>query len=252
MWTIPAPPLLARASPISSAANFYSGPYGLQVLELSPPPSGAALATLLAGINGAPSGVAGYEAMVADGFKLEAELDGNNNSPVGGYYIGVGVVNMWDVVPTGGNIILGLAVWNTSTSFATMLTSPGAHLGVISFPQATVNAGLIGPSIPPDISAGWLSLNGGQGQELVMGPVPEPGALRFGRPGRCRPVGLPSPLAVHHGPKPGPLGNPGAFGLGAGGPGRGAAAAPAPQPLACPTNYNLRPAADVKFAIIKQ
>ena len=160
-------------SPISPAANFYSGPYGLQS-QLSPPPSGAALATLLAGINGAPSGLAGYAAMIADGFKMEGQFDGNSTQ---GYYIGVGVVNMWDVVPTGGNIILGLAVWNTATSFATMLTSPGAHLGVIAFPQNTSDPTDIGNATPPDISYRWLSLNGGEGQELVMMPIPEPSSL---------------------------------------------------------------------------
>ena len=79
--------------------------------------------------------------------------------------------------PPGANIILGLAVWNTSTSFATMLSTPGAHLGVIAFPQTTAWWGGGVPPTPPDISAGWLSLNSGQGQELVMGPVPEPGTL---------------------------------------------------------------------------
>ena len=157
-----------------AVSNYYVGPYGVQVSELSPQPSGAALATLLAGINNAPSGLAGYAAMVADGFKLEGEFDGNTTT---GYYIKVGVVYMPDVVPVGSNIILGLAVWNTSTSFTTMLTNSGAHLGVIAFPQATVNANLIGPAIAPDISAGWLSLNGGTGQELVMTPIPEPGRL---------------------------------------------------------------------------
>ena len=119
--------------------------------------------------------------MVADGFKLEAEFDGKNNSPLG-YYIGWGC-NLPDVAPPGSNIILGLAVWDTSTSFATMLTTPGAHLAVDAFPQATSCTDGNNPTPPPDISAGWLSLNGDQGQELVMGPVPEPGTLGLGRPG---------------------------------------------------------------------
>jgi hypothetical protein len=34
------------------AGNYYTGTYGLQVWELSPEPTGGALATLLRGING--------------------------------------------------------------------------------------------------------------------------------------------------------------------------------------------------------
>ena len=96
---------------------------------------------------------------------------------VRGYCIGVGVVTLPDATPAGGNIILGLAVWNTPTTFATMLTTSGALLGVIAFPQVTVTFDPSLPPTPPNISAGWLSLNGGQGQQLVMMPIPEPSSL---------------------------------------------------------------------------
>jgi hypothetical protein len=157
-----------------TAGNFYAGTYGLQLFELSPPPTGPALASLLNGINGAGNGVAGYDVMVADGFALENTW---LNQTTTMYYITLGAVTMPDVTPAGGNVILGLAVWNTSTSFATMLATPGAHLGVIAFPQATISAGLANPGTPSDICAGWLSLNGGTGQPLVMTTVPEPGTL---------------------------------------------------------------------------
>lgn len=158
-----------------TAGNYYSGPYGIQVWELSPPPTGAALTTLLAGINQpVPYSINGYYALAADGFKLEKEVDGETTA---GYYFGVGVVNLPDVTPVGGNIVLGLVVWNTSTTFASGFLTPGFELGVIAFPQSTAETTTPPIPTPPDISAGWLTLNGGTGQELVMGYIPEPGLL---------------------------------------------------------------------------
>ena len=176
-----------------TADNYYAGPYGVQVWELSPPPTGAALATLLNTINNSQNTV-GYAALVANGFKLEKEVD-NQTSP--GYYVSSGLVNLPDVTPAGGNIILGLAIWNTPTSYATAVAAAGTRLGVIAFPQTTLNP-VLQNGTPPNITLGWLSLNGGTGQELVMTPIPEPGSLAilglgagvllaFRRRGRCRP-----------------------------------------------------------------
>jgi hypothetical protein len=161
-----------------TAGNYYGGPYGLQLWELNPLPTGSALTTLLAGINTASSGSAALALLTTDGFTMENEWD-NQTMPAGGI-IKLGVYSMADV-PAGASCVLGLAVWNTSTTLATALTATGTHLGVIAFPEQTVN--LVGPppGIPFDLSGinqaagfGWNSV----GQDLVMTTViPEPGTL---------------------------------------------------------------------------
>jgi hypothetical protein len=152
-----------------TALEYYSGSYGLELLELCPTPSGASLASTLAAINGAGSGPAGYAALISAGFKVENTW---TDQTMSGGVVNLGQFTMPDVTPAGANVLLGLAVWNTSGSFAAMLATPGAHLGVIVFPQSTAL-----PSAPSngidDLGAGWNSV----GQDLVMTPVPEPATL---------------------------------------------------------------------------
>ncbi len=152
-----------------AALSYYSGAYGLELFELSPSPTGAALTSTLAAINGASSGLAGYAAMTGAGFLLENTW---TNQTMSGGFVKLGQFTMPDVSPAGAEVLLGLAVWNTPASFAAMLATPGARLGVIAFPQSTAL-----PSAPAngidDLGAGWDSV----GQDLVMTPVPEPGVL---------------------------------------------------------------------------
>jgi len=149
----------------------YSGAYGVAVYEA---PSGTSYAAI-----DAASGYAAYQALVGNSsFKKEAEVDANNNSSEGGYYIGIGTVNLPDVSPAGASIVLGLVVWNASGSLASIV--PGVtDIGALAFPQATAQQTT--PPLPPtpDITAGWLSLNSGAGEQLALGlvPVPEPGTL---------------------------------------------------------------------------
>jgi len=146
----------------------YAGSYGIAVYEA---PTGTSFAAI-----DAASGYAAYQALVGNSsFKLEDTVTGNTSA---GYYIGIGSVNLPDVSPAGANIVLGLAIWSTSGTAASAMTTPGATFGAIAFPQATAQQTT--PPLPPtpDITAGWLSLNGGTGEELVMTtPVPEPGTL---------------------------------------------------------------------------
>ncbi len=152
-----------------TAGNYYSGPYGLQVWALSPEPSGSALTTLLSGINGL-TGLQAYNAMVANGFKMVTEYD---NQSMSAGYIELGVLTSGGLPSAEvANIVLGLVAWNTGTTYAAL---PGsAHLGVLAFPQVSVNPYVGGvPPLVEDLSAGWNSV----GQDLVMVPIPEPGAL---------------------------------------------------------------------------
>jgi hypothetical protein len=136
-----------------TALDYYSGAYGLELFELNSPPSGSALTALLGRINGAASGLNGLAAMSAQGFTLENTwLD----QKMSGGYLTLGQFTMADAAPAGGNVLLGLAVWNTSTSYATMLATPDAHFGVLAFPQtisATANPPM-GVTLP-DLGAGW-------------------------------------------------------------------------------------------------
>jgi len=163
-----------------TAGNYYGTtaspqPYGLELYQLNPLPTGSALTTLLSSINGASTGSAGLAAMTAAGFVLEntwtAQMMAN------GYITGLqGSTYTMAGVPVGANVVLGLAVWNTSGALTT-----ATHLGVIAFPQETVSITSSPPGLPFDISGnlqpagfGWNSV----GQDLVMTTlVPEPGTL---------------------------------------------------------------------------
>ena len=145
--------------------NYYTGVFGIEVWALYG-------ATLPAGINLPPapgSGVAGYNAMVADGFTLEATFA--NQTMNGGLFF-VGNVN-GVALPTipGGNAVIALAVWNTSaSSWSAMLgTANGAtRAGVIAFVNVVTPWYLDNqPASPLD---GWT-------EDLVMAAVPEPGTL---------------------------------------------------------------------------
>ena len=163
-----------------TAGNYYGGssgaPYGLQLYQLNPVPTGTALSSLLASINGASSGTAGLGVMTAAGSGFALENTWTAQTMTEGY-ISLASYTMADV-PVGANVVLGLAVWNSSGALST-----GTHLGVIAFPQETVSLLSSPPGIPLDISGinqptgfGWNGAN----QDLVMTAVtsiPEPGTL---------------------------------------------------------------------------
>ncbi len=149
-----------------TVGNYYTGTYGLQVWALSPEPTGSALTTLLSGIDGL-TGLQAYNAMVADGFTRLTEYD---SQPMSDGFIHLGELTSY-AMPPGTVVVLGVVAWNTGTTYAALPSS--AHLGVLAFPQYSVNLNEALPPLVPDLSAGWNSV----GEDLVMVPIPEPGAL---------------------------------------------------------------------------
>jgi hypothetical protein len=152
----------------SSAGNYYTGTYGIEVWELN-------AAAVPSGINlaAAPgSGAAAYAAMMGDGFKLEATFANQTMSTEG--TINIGSVNLPDVSPAGSTVVLALAAWNTSAaSWSAMLNSANANTlaGVVAFLNPTAYAASGPPAIPSAIT-GWNNAS-----DLVMTSVPEPGTF---------------------------------------------------------------------------
>jgi len=152
-------------------ANWYAQgqPLGIEVWELN-------ASTLPANING-KGNIAAYGALASDGFKLEATLAGLTTTyPASIVY---GTVNMADVSPAGGTVVVGLAAWNTTAaSWSAMVSSANANTraGVIAFVNPTANYLATPTPTPPGIDGlpagqGW---DGSAGQDLVMTAVPEP------------------------------------------------------------------------------
>jgi hypothetical protein len=153
------PPYVATDIP----GNYYTGTFGIEVWALN-------AATLPAGINVTPgpgSGIVGYNAMVADGFRLEATFA---NQAMNGGAFGIGAVTLPGVPGPQG--VIALAIWNTSAaSWAAMLGTADANTraGVIAFVNPVT---ILDPTLPfvPAPLTGWS-------QNLVMTAVPEPGTL---------------------------------------------------------------------------
>ncbi len=148
---------------VDSAGNYYTGTYGIQVWALNS-------TTLQSGINLTPapgSGVAAYNAMVADGFTLQASFTGQSTSE--------GLVLLGGItLPTipGPEAVLALVAWNTpATNWASMLSSANTstHAGVIAFVNPV---SILDPSLPlgPAPLTGWT-------EDLVMTTIPEPSSL---------------------------------------------------------------------------
>jgi hypothetical protein len=156
-----------------TAGNYYSGSFGVGLYELNSPPSGSTFASLQAAINSPHPGLVALGLLTSDGFNFEGEID-NQTMTEGNLAVSsaLATFTMKDATPAG-SVLLGLAVWNTSTSLATALAGTGTHLGVIAFPQVTANLGASPPGTPQNLAAGWNSV----AQDLVMTPVPEPGTL---------------------------------------------------------------------------
>jgi hypothetical protein len=148
-----------------TAGNYYSGTYGLALYELNG-------TTVPAGINVPGSSLAGYDAMLADGFTAltGGEFDHQTMSE--------GTISLGEQTFANlpiGNVVLGLVVWNDSQTLAQLLSTPVGfvQLGVLAFPQTTVNLSASGPPPTPlDLHSGWNSV----GEDLIM-TIPEPGTL---------------------------------------------------------------------------
>jgi hypothetical protein len=145
-----------------TAGYYYTGTFGIQVWGIN-------AAAVPAGINVSPgpgSGVAAYNAMVADGFTLEATFV---NQTMDGGAFGLGAITL-PTIP-GPEAVIALVAWNTSAaSWGAMLGSANANTraGVIAFVNPVTV--LIGnPNVPAALT-GWT-------QDLVMTSVPEPGAF---------------------------------------------------------------------------
>jgi hypothetical protein len=151
-----------------NGGTYYSGTFGMEVWELS----GAT--SLPAGINlpaTMGSGVLAYDDMVAAGSKKEGTYAGQ--TMIGGAF-SLGNLTMADVTPPGSQVLLGLAIWNTSAaSWASMLSSSTAatRAGVLAFLNPTSFPGIgFPPPIGANINAGWTAA----GVDLVMTAIPEP------------------------------------------------------------------------------
>lgn len=153
----------ANGVAIDNAANWYSGPYGLEVWELS----GAT--SIPAGINGAVNTDA--HAVLAAGFKLETTLNGTITSGGAGI-ISVGEVDMPDVTPKGSQVVVGLAMWNSAATSWAGAIAAGNKAGVLAFLNNTADYSAL-PVPPPPNADGFNTL----GQDLVMTSVPEPGTF---------------------------------------------------------------------------
>ena len=149
--------------------NYYAGVFGMEVWELS----GAA--SVPAGINfaaGAANAGTAYYTLIADGFKKEATFANQFMSRPG--TLSLGEVDLPDVTLAGSTVVLALVAWNTSaSSWAALVANPPPNLcaGVIAFLNPTANYSAVPPPPPPNLT-GWNSAG-----DLVMWPIPEPGAL---------------------------------------------------------------------------
>lgn len=148
---------------IDNAGSPYTGTFGVEVwgLEATAVPGGINLAP------GPGAGVAAYEAMVAQGLRLQATFP-DQYMKGGGFTIGA------PILPTVGppEAVIALAFWNTSApSWASMLASANANTraGVIAFvnPLADIT---VSPPLLPAALTGWT-------RDAVMSSIPEPGEL---------------------------------------------------------------------------
>jgi hypothetical protein len=153
-----------------TAGNYYTGTYGLELFYAPEPAGGSsALTAFLSGINGL-QGLAAYNAMVADRFTALTGGEFDNQTMSDGI-IAFGQETFVNL--PAGTVVLGLLAWTGSgTAAAATAGNPsGVHLGVLAFPQVSVNLfGAAEPPTPFDLHSGWNSV----GQDLVMGPVPGP------------------------------------------------------------------------------
>jgi len=157
--------------PSGVQANWYTGTMGLEIWE-------ANVAAIPAGINSTSTakgtGQAAYIAMTTGStkFNLETTLTGLS---VVNSSLSYGQVNMPDVSPAGGTVVIGLAAWNTTaTSWANMLKTYDANTraGVVAFVNGTANYQASPPPTPTGIT-GWDT---SAAQDLIMTAVtvPEP------------------------------------------------------------------------------
>lgn len=157
---------------INAPGQYYSGTFGLELWELN-------ATTVPAGINvpmTAGYAVAAYNAMTNAGFTLEKTWANKTITTVNAGYIQLGEVDMANVSPKGGTVVLGLAMWNNaSSSWGAMLMSANSatRAGIIAFPTGTADYTAQPTPTPADIGPGWNSV----GTDLVMMPVPEPGTF---------------------------------------------------------------------------
>jgi len=142
--------------------NYYSGPIGLQVWELTGTSVPPGLARSLPANSGQPN-------LPDLGFRLEATF---TNQTVAGGVIKFGTVVLPDVMPVGSRVVLGLLGWSTSDPSIEAIPplKPWAG-GLICFVTPTGNPVASPPVSPPDLSSGWTS-------DLVLFTfVPEPSPI---------------------------------------------------------------------------
>ncbi len=163
----------ANGVALGTAGTYYGGTYGVSLYELTTVPTGAALTTLLNGINGV-TGNAAYQALLADSFTALTGGEFDNQTMSEGT-IALGEQTFANM-PAGSSVVLGLVVWTGSSSFATLPGNGTQNLGALAFPQVTANLGASPPGVATTFQVGWNSV----GKDLVMTPyvtVPEPGIL---------------------------------------------------------------------------
>jgi len=164
--------ILNNGPAVDSAGNYYAGPYGVEIWELS------GTTTVPAGIDVTPTpgyAVAAYNVMSSTtGFTLETTKTGTIASAG---VLTLGEIDMKDVTPAGSTVVLGIALWNNNQpSWSAMLANATAttRAGILAFANPTANYTIPPPGTPlPANLTGWNTL----GTDLVMMPVPEPGTF---------------------------------------------------------------------------
>ncbi len=153
---------------VNDALTLYSGPVTIEVWELN-------TSAVPAGVNLPPApgyGVLAHNVLVAAGFTLEATRSQTITAVSAGSFF-LGDVEMANVIPKGGSVVIALAAWNTTAAdWNTMLTTAtgNTRAGVLGFVNPT--ADYEAPAVPPAFLIGW-----DPSTSLVMMPIAPPAIL---------------------------------------------------------------------------
>jgi len=149
---------------INSAGNYYSGTYGVEVWGLA----GSSIPTDLQNLTPA----AGYASAAYGNLTGFTPLGTwYDQTMTGGYITGLknGTLALPSTfIPSGGNLVIGLVVWNTAaSSFNNMLSAADANT------RAGIEV-FVNPTAAPPVPPGAPDMLTGMNNDLVMMTVPEP------------------------------------------------------------------------------
>jgi hypothetical protein len=144
----------------TTAGNYYSGTYGLEVLYLN----ASAVPTSLTGAN------TDYALLSGLGFTSAHVYANQTITSANAGVFTLGELDIAGVSTAGASVVLALAAWNNSSAtWATGTAASGALAGVATFVNPTANYTAVPAPIPADLT--------GFTTDLVMTTVPEPTTL---------------------------------------------------------------------------